>query len=173
MNKMLRPPAARFPISVRELLLIVAAVVAGLSWYKEHERSRELSLELEGTKRMFNSMLELEDQLREHPEQKSARLSFTEVGHPGPTLHWSMALDVVDDKPPGDNLPVDKPAGDKPLVGKAPVGKAPVDKAPVDKAPVDKAPVDKAPVDKASVGKPPEGNDKTPPPQGVAPNETK
>lgn len=103
MKKMLPAKSTRFPISVREFLLLVAVVVAAISWYKEYERSRRLNEELESARQMFGAMLELEEQLRQHPEQKSARLNFTNVAGQGPKLRWSMAVDVLDDKPPADN----------------------------------------------------------------------
>ncbi len=106
MPKMLKPKESRISISVREVILVAALVVAGVSWYKEYERSHEVVKELEMVKRRFSSMLEAENTLRDHPAQGPIRMLLTEMGTP--RLQWSMELKVADDsnaEPPKSNEP--------------------------------------------------------------------
>ena len=99
------PKTLRSPISIRELLLLGGLVVAILCWYMEVERSRQMAHELESLRHMNAAMVELGDKLRQHPEDKSARMAFTEFGGPGPTLRWTMDVNVVNNGVVSDGNP--------------------------------------------------------------------
>jgi hypothetical protein len=96
---MLQPPGSRTRVSLREVILLAALVIAGISWYREYDRSREISQELAAVKQKFGGMLDAENALRRHPEQEGARLVITELGSK-PKLQWTMDLKVYDTPAP-------------------------------------------------------------------------
>lgn len=118
MPKMLRPVSSRPAISVREVILLTALVIAGLSWFKEYESANKTRSELEMVKQRFRTMLEAEADLRQHPENKVTRLNITEVGGPQPNLRWTMELRLLDD--PDSTLPTGDTAAPPPAKASAP-----------------------------------------------------
>jgi hypothetical protein len=95
-NKMLQPPSGRPIVSIRELLLLVAVVIAGFSWFQQYNRANKMARDLDSANRMFEGMMGMEEKLRQDPSQKAIHMSFMEFGRPGPKLQWSMEVKVLD-----------------------------------------------------------------------------
>jgi len=112
-SKMLRPPTGRPVVSVRELLLLVAVVIAGFAWFQQYNRANQIARDLDSANRMFEGMIGMEEKLRQDPSQKAIHMSFMEFGKPGPKLQWSMEVKVLDpaeERPLKDESVKDGPA---------------------------------------------------------------